>query len=366
MNKFGLPEFENLKTSTRTLMVYTNVTFDFEKIFQGVELTEIEVPLTKKKKNVDKKRLQAPYGSIISVQMRDRLRGVNLRKNKARKCGICQPAKKTEGKRRIQSVVEELVYEDPDSDIQTFMYYCKTCKKRYKCCELENRLTHFLNQITIVLSIGDIILNIMLFKNSFKIAGCKEDNNAVEATMILWEDHIRPILGAFKIPGNEDPKFLFVLVMRNVDFRLGFPIDRQKLNLLMNNTKYKDKVDMSQCETTSHTNVNIKMHSEQPKGFLYDCLIIPNGTSKKPFFLKMVKNPYGSRKQRKKKYVTFIVFSSSEVILSGRYPENMKSMYEFFVAEAYKNRKLIEEKIEPPKMDLLSHLRNSGHTKIET
>ena len=262
-------------------------------------------------------------------------------------------------------MTEELVYESLGSDVQTFVYYCKNCKKRYKCHELENHLTHFLNQITVVLSIGEVILNIMLFKNSFKIAGCKEDNDAVEATMILWEDHIRPILGASKTPGGEAPKFVFNLVMRNVDFRLGFSIDRKQLNLLMNNKRYKDKIDMSQCETTSHTNVNIKMHSEKPKGFTYDCLVIPD-PPKEPFWLKMANNPYESGKPKRKKFITFIVFSSSEVILSGRYPENMKAMYEFFVTEAYKNRDLIEEKIEPPKMDLLTHLRNSGHTKIES
>jgi len=360
----NLPKFEDLKTSTRTLMVYTNVEFDHEKIFRGIKWTPIEVPLTKKKKNVDKKRLQAPYGSIIGIQYGDKLRGINLRKNKPRSCGVCQPSTRSKTRKKINTVNERLVFEDPDSDIQTFKYYCSSCKKLYNGKELENPLTHFLNQITVVLAIENIILNIMLFKNSFKIAGCKKNKDAEEATMILWENHIRPIVGGFKLPPKEDPHFLFLLVMRNVDFRLGFPIDRQKLNRLMNSTKYKDKINMSQCETTSHTNVNIKMFSRKPQNYRYDCLVIPNDTLVRPFFKKMEKNPYRSKKSKKKKYMTFIVFSSSEVILSGRYEENMKNMYEFFIQEAYKHRDLIEEKIETPKVDLMSFLESEKNESL--
>ena len=59
MTKYGVPEYEDLKTSTRTVMVYTNISFDLKKIFESVKVTDIEAPLTKKKKNVDKKRLVA-------------------------------------------------------------------------------------------------------------------------------------------------------------------------------------------------------------------------------------------------------------------------------------------------------------------
>jgi len=344
-------------------MVYTNVVFNHQRIFEGLKnrITPIEVPLTKKKKNVDKRRLKAPYGAIISAQFENKLLGVNLRKSKPRRCGVCQPAKKTASrseKRKINTITERLVYEDPDSNVQTFKYWCDCCQKFYRGDELENPLTRFLNQGTVVLALEDVILNIMLFKNNFKIAGCKNNDDAAESTMILWEDYIRNIDGAYTIPKGEDPKFLFRLVMRNVDFRLGFAIDRQKLNQLMNDPKYGDKINMSQCETTSHTNVNIKMYSRKPTGFYYDCLVIPSNTKIKPYFIQMSDNPYRPKKPKKKEYITFIVFSSSEVILSGRYEKNMKQMYEFFVAETYKHRDLIEEKIQAPKVDLLTHLKS--------
>lgn len=372
MEKYGLPDFEDLKTSTRTVMVYTNISFDHNPSFKNIEITKVDVPLTKKKKNVDKRLLRAPYGAIISIQLGDKLRGINLRRSKTWWCCICQPMKETQdrlgvqSKKKINTVVEKLCFED-DSDIQTFKYFCERCKKFYNRKELDGIIPHFLNQMTVVLSIGDIILNIMLFKNSFKIAGCKKDDDAVEVSMILWQNHIRPVLNSFKTPNGEDPRFLFLLVMRNVDFRLGWPIDRQKLNKLMNDSRYSDRISMSQCETTSHTNVNIKMFSKKPKGFDYDCLVIPIDVKKEPYFVKMNKNPYKSKKKKKKKYITFIVFSSSEVILSGRYEKNMKEAYEFFVAEVFKNKSAIEEKIEVPTVDLLTHLKaNDAKSKKES
>jgi hypothetical protein len=136
--------------------------------------------------------------------------------------------------------------------------------------------------------------------------------------------------------------------MRNVDFKLGFYIDRENLNLLMNDPRYSDRIFMSQFETTGHTNVNIKMFSRRPDNFTFDCLVIP--TSKyEPYFIKLTSNPYKNQKKKEKdKYITFIVFSSSEIILSGRYDSVMKDMYEFFVETVFVNRRIIEENVHPP------------------
>ncbi len=367
MKKYGLPEFEELKTSTRTMMVYTNIHFDLEKIFKSVEITKVAVPLTKKKKNVDKKKLEAPYGSIISVQKGTRFRGINLRKYKEHWCSAnCRLEEQRGDKmKKINTVVEE-VFKVKGTDMHEFKYYCRNCKTYYSLKQLK-KIPNFLNQVTLVISIGKIILNIMLFSSkdtkmgNFKIAGCKEDIDAHEATMILWQDYISQISGGWNILDpiwDPQPKFLFRLVMRNVDFKLGFFIDREELNNLMNSPIYRDKVFMSQCEATGHTNVNIKMFANKPKGYLYDCLVMP--LNKEAYFIELNKNPYKPKKKKKDKHTTFIVFSSSEIILSGRYEENMKEMYEFFVSEVIKNKKRVEEKLNEPKEDLNSHLKRLG------
>lgn len=371
---YGLKDFKNLQTSTSTIMVYTNIIFEPRKIFETIKLTEIDVPLTKKQKNVDKKKLAAPYGAIISVLSQTHIRGVDLRKKKKRWCTVCQPIEVVDGEPvKIITVTEELK-PVPGTDIMAIMYYCSKCQKSYEPGELY-KINHFLNQITIVISTGSQpLLNVMMFKDNLKFAGCKGMDDAVEGMMILWQDYIfspkevsywfpggeKPLKYDFKKrekstplwrlkKGAENPRFVFETVMRNVGFKIGWPIERPALNALMNEEKYSSHVFMSQYESTGHTNVSVKMFSIKPKDFKYDCLVIPFNPSRKPQFIKLSDIPYKTEKKKKKdlqeKYITFIAFSSSEIILSGRYDKNMEEMYNFFVRTIFSHRKKIEEKL---------------------
>lgn len=374
---FGLKPFEDLQTSTATVMIYTNVLFDPRRIFESIKLTEIDVPLTKKQKNVDKKKLSAPHGAIISVLSQTHIRGVDLRKKKKRWCTVCQPIKVVDGEEVQVITVTEQLKPVKGTDIMAIMYYCSKCQKAYEPGELY-KINHFLNQITIVISTGkQPLLNVMMFKDNLKVAGCKGVDDAVEAMLIMWQDYIfSPKETSYWFPGGAEslaidpatgksvgtalwrlkngarnPRFVFETVMRNVDFKIGWPIERPALNALMNDDKFMSHVFMSQYESTGHTNVNIKMFSIKPDDFMYDCLVIPIDTTKKPHFIQLPDVPYKSEKKKKKdateeKYVTFIAFSSSEIILSGRYDKNMKKMYNFFVRTIFANRSSIEEKLE--------------------
>jgi hypothetical protein len=198
-----------------------------------------------------------------------------------------------------------------------------------------------------------------MFKDNFKIAGCKSVDDAVEATMILWQDYIFPNRSLWKLKDDaKDPRFLFDVTMRNVDFKLGFPIERQSLNRLMNKSDYNEMVFMSRYESTSDTNVNIKMYSKKPEDFLYDCLVIPVNTQRNPYFVHPKDNRYRNMKKKSKesKYATLIVFSSSEIILSGKYTKNMKEIYNFFIATIFGNRKMIEENLETPDDEVMREL----------
>lgn len=396
----GLRPFDKLQTSTSTIMVYTNTFFDTRKIFESIKLTEIEVPLTKKQKNVDKKKLAAPYGAIISVQSMTHIRGVDLRKKKKRWCTVCQPIKVTPEGEEIQIItVTEQLKPVEGTDMFAIMYYCSKCCKAYEPAELY-KINHFLNQITIVISTGkQPLLNVMMFKDNLKFAGCKGMDDAIEAIMILWQDYIfSPKEVSYWFPGGakaleytphppgtdkrpsakasttmpstapstaltkastmlwklkkgaKSPRFVFETVMRNVDFKIGWPLERPALNLLMNDEKYSKYIFMSQYESTGHTNVNIKMYSRKPKDFKYECLVLPL-VGGQPGFIQLSDIPYKSEKKKKKdiskdQYITFIAFSSSEIILSGRYDQNMEEMYNFFVRTVFKHRKDIEERLE--------------------
>lgn len=359
---YGLPPFEKLVTSTKTVMVYGNVEFDLQKLFHELSLTDVEVPRTKKQKNVDKKKIVAPYGAIIGVQSRTMIRGVDIRKKNKQWCTICRPMTIPDSKgteKRILTLTEFLVPVE-GTDIRRIKYHCSKCQKDYEQHELK-KIGHFLNQLTIVLSLGNQpILNIMMFKDNLKIAGCKGDDDAKEAVMILWEDYISKIKDAVVYKKGEDPKqgakFVFETVMRNVDFKLGFMINREALNMLMNRREYSDKVKMSQYEATGNTNVNVKMHSSKPENFSYDCMVFPPRGKARLVDVESISYKKPKKPKRGGENTTFIVFSSSEIILSGRYDENMKEMYEFFVNTVFARKSEIAERIIQPDRSLLESI----------
>jgi len=374
-------KFEDLKISTRTIMVYTNIHFDVKTLFANMPITYVEPRYTKKKKNVDKKCLVSDCGSIINVQNGDRWRGINVKKVKKHWCAKTCRLMINKGEKEIKklTVIEEPIELENDpikGKLFGTKYFCTNCKIYYTLKDLE-KIPYFLNQLTIVLSLGSFNLNIMMFDNNFKIAGCKTDNDAIKATEILWQNYIKP-QNAFKIANNDfenlsennmNPRFVFKLVMMNVDFKLDFPIDRHELNLLMNSEKYNETIKMSQCESTAHSSVNIKLFKKKPINYEYKCLVIPLNNDDPYITTTGNKNPYKPQKKRKTnritskstktepKYTTFIVFSSSKIILSGKYEDSMKVAYNFFIEETFKNKNLIEEKIKEPQTDFITYMK---------
>lgn len=358
ISRENLADFATLKTSTRTTMVYTNVFFDRQKLFKNIKITTVDVPLTKKQKNVDKRKITAPYGTIISVHTQNMIRGVDMRKKNKIYCTICAPTKLntiTGKEEYIYTITEYLItnkqackenidFKQYPDDTKHIRYYCSGCERSYIPSEVK-KINHFLNEVTIVLSIGRTpLINVMLFKDNLKMAGCKEETDAAESILIFFQDHFNKIPNSYRLKDGEVcPKFVFEDVMRNVDFRLGFPINRKALNSLMNSPKYSDIVHMSLYETTGNTNVNIKINTK-PSLMKYDCLVIPKNYP--PYYIKIKTNKYKTKKKKQKKsYDTLIAFSSSEVILTGKDPINMRRSYEFFIKLAFKHRKKIEEKI---------------------
>ncbi len=358
-----MKKFNELKTSTSTVMIYANVEFNIQNLFRKLPIYDTEIILTKKQKNIDKKKLDAPYGAIVSLQTSTYIRGLDLHKKKRHWCTVCQQTKATNGKEIKIKTIDEYVIPAPELgepfDIKKIMYYCSHCCCSYDPAEL-TKINYFLNQLTIVISIGhQPLLNIMLFRDNLKVAGCKDKKDAVEALMILWQDCIVHRTESWKFrPSYSVPRFQFEPVMRNVDFELGFPINRTKVNILMNNPRYSDKVFMSHYESTGQTNVNIKMYSVKPDGFEYDWLTIPLDSSRRPYFKKTAELTYKNPKKKNKgsKYLTFILFSSSKTILSGRYDKNMEEMYNFMIKLLHDRREEIEEVVIAPNKRRLARL----------
>ena len=365
------PLFEDLKTSTKTIMCYTNVDFDLHKVFSNVKVEDPISPLNKKHKNIDKKNIRGVPGSVVSMHYQKYLRGVNLRKMKKYPCPRCKSLNaKGKEMKTVEAIFVKKDVEGFDRPISTLEWYCEKCSRSYEPQTIgRKKIDNFLNQTTLILFLRENhYINIMLFKNSLKIAGCKNNEDAITAVTILWS-RLTPDSWNVNLCFKR-PFFVFEVVMRNVGFNLGFGINRTLLNLLMNETQFSDKIALSQFEPTGQTNVNIKMFTSKPENFTYDCLVYPldencsadkktacdpdvcpcsllDGSSRQdPYIIQVDKLFFKKAKGKPEKPMTFIVFSSSQTILSGKYDSNVKEQYQFFIDTLLKYKDRIVERLE--------------------
>ena len=85
-----------------------------------------------------------------------------------------------------------------------------------------------------------------------------------------------------------DAHFMFDVVMRNINFKIGFTIDKHKLNRLMNRGEYRNHVYLSRYESKSDTHANIKMLAEKPENLEYNVLVYEKAGIEDPYFIQMI------------------------------------------------------------------------------
>lgn len=391
-------EFKNLKTSTQTVVAYTNIVFDRDVIFQNIM---IDQGICKGGSFV-KKNLSLPAGVIVNIQKGVYIRGLVTRKPKQHWCPSCKLTETVNGKeKKITSVKEHYVdvteYEpDGPFTLENFKphikisYHCSSCNIWYTTKQI-HKYPSFLNQNTIYISIGDVILNVMLFKNIFKIAGCRSRQDAIDVCTILW-GVINSIEGSWSInrelidsgdaekdtsfsaqevscaPAHQkmsdpDPKIVLDPVMQNIDFFIGYKIDRYALNVLMNSEELSDYISSCIFEPTSDTNVQIRIKASKPEDHMYDVITLKyKGIHSRNVSIlsdrvilkevpvwgyKMTKESsiglLKTEKKLKQENITIIVFGSGQTIMSGRYIEDMKNVYERFKSILDDHRDIIED-----------------------
>lgn len=296
-----------LKATTCTVMVYTNLELNAKAISEVMKkrYDKTVIPIyTKKTHTLDKKKMWANYGSIIGARYGETIIGLDTRKKK----------KKT--KKRIED---------------------------------------FLNQIAIDMSIGEgeeeytsIFLNFMAFNRCIKIAGAKSMDMAIEGLMILWEDYIFKDKNCWKLrEGETHPKFIFDLQMSNLKFGTGFKIDRYKFEEVFANEKiqhpFKDDIKISIFEPSVNAVVKLKFNSFRPSNYKYDMIEYPKN---KAIGSYVKENIFDVKKTKKKNDMTFIIFSSGQGIVSGKYDtERIREKCIKYLDFVKKNRSLFEQKI---------------------
>jgi len=272
-------KFQEIKQTTKTIMAYLNFTYDLKKLYDKLPYITIDIPLTKRKKNPNFKKVKAPNNNIYILQ------------------------------------------------------YGKECKGIVR--EIK---TFFPNQVSCRIFIEDINIHMMIFKDKVKMVSCKNIDHAIKTMKIIWK--ISKRLGCHTMHDGETiPKIIFVPAMNNLDFNLGFNIDRIKLDSLIN-SKYKNRGIISDYQPDHSTSVNIKFKCDNftPS---YKCLVLD-----KKYFITTINTNKFKKIKKKEDCTTFLVFRSSRIKESGKYPDIMENNFNQFMKIIRSHRKDIEEKLD--------------------
>lgn len=219
------------------------------------------------------------------------------------------------------------------------------------CCEKKKKKKSFRNAINIIAELyNQKFINFKVSKNGkFQMTGCKSEQHAITIVSHFIQHLIETCRDCVTLAKNNSILVFFQTVMTNIDFSIGFKINRQKLDEQMN----KDTSYHSLLETScGYTGVNIKFPLdmkwwELEVPVLYCSQMIEN----QPLEWKNTRESLcqmmdiTSDKKTKKKYNTFLVFHSGNIIMSGMMRDTMKKDFDIFVNLLKIWRPVIEEKI---------------------
>ena len=304
--------------STTTVIVKSNLKLNIEEIFHILPITEYEIQKKKRgrqKKNTEHKEENIPNllknGSIVSVSLKDISKGVEMHKPKIHK--------------------------------QCFMM--DSNEKVHK--------KYFRNAMTIVIYINKFINFKISSNGNFQITGSKNITESMDCILyFLYYIHLYPHLYSMNshyetITNQYGIYFMFKTVMTNIVFKLGFNINREKLDKLV----IKDTPWNSLFETSlGYTGVNIKVPLDNIDNYniytIYFKSLTPVSTfetfknqsvisnllyvdlkNMEDIYYELYKN--GKEKNFKN---TFLVFQSGSVIMSGIELSLMKESFDTFIS----------------------------------
>ena len=321
------PEFEDIKVSTKTFTAMTNLKIEIKELYEKLPVTPYTV--IAKKRGRKKKREEPnpneniPLGSIVTLKCEGEIRGVELKTKKTKKTA--------------------------------------------------NKTKWFRNSITVVI-ILDKPVNFKICRNgTFQMTGCKTHEHAELCIKHIWE-HIKDdqTLYSFTRSSKESSEptleTMFIPSMRNIDFSLGFLVDREKLNIYMSpnsennyiskstlHEKYfKDRDFHCLLETSfGYTGVNIKIPlTEDISTMEVKKLWYNDKDGWKELwttyqeYLDLLPEKDRISKLKDERYNTFLVFQSGCIIQSGLTSRFMKDPYYYFVDIMREGFDQIEERLD--------------------
>jgi hypothetical protein len=304
--------FDDIETSTQTIIAKTNWKINTNELFLNLPVTPYQVIPKKRGRRPKDEVKQEPQllndGEIITLKLGDKLRGVDLKTRK----------KKDEDK-------------------------SKDKKKN------EN---YFRNSLTIVMSVDNKLINFKVSKNGkFQFTGCKTDNHAHKCLDFV-KNYIARIQDKkiLTLPLNSNLEIYYITVMSNINFSLGFCINKENLDEYVNkNTDYH-----SLLETTfGYTGVNIKFNLGKLDNIPIIKMIFDSETEQwiqsiithKEYF-QTLDEKERFKENNKIKFCTFLCFQSGQCIMSSPHKYCMKDAYYEFIKMINECKSFIEEKIQ--------------------
>lgn len=308
--------------STKTIISFTNIIIDMEKFFNYIPIRDIAIERknNRKKKienvfNIEDRKETIPSGSILCVKWSNQERGTII---------------------KTASIVR-------NSN--------KNKKKRDK---------YFLNSITTIMYFNndkykDKLINLKITNTGkIQMTGCKEDELTISCihTLINIMDEVKTWIGVdlyiinntlcSQISNKDGIHIILYTVMKNKNINIGFKINREKLDSLINKG-YNDYISIFDG-TTSGAGVNIKTKVKNWEESLPIYTINNKSIIKDEVNMeKVIKLFTKSAKHNDNKYHTFLCFKSGSCIHSGR-GENMEKALDEFIEILHKHRSEIEDK----------------------
>lgn len=300
------PDFDDITVSTKTFTATTNLLIKIDELFEN-KILPITPYIVIPKKRGRKKKCEQPDpnkdikpGSIVTVKHQNKIEGVEL-KPKKQKPGV---------------------------------------KKKW-----------FRNSITVVI-ILDKPVNFKVCRNgTFQMTGCKTHEHAELCVHYIWK-YIKNHKEIYSFTRGETLEALFIPSMRNIDFSLGFTVDREKLNRYV----CAQKQFHSLLETEfGYTGVNIKVPLTEDITTMKIKKKTYNADTEKWIdrwtvyqeYLDLLPPKDQEAKLTDVRYNTFLVFHSGKVIMSGLTADFMRDVYYYFLSIIREAFDKIEERLIP-------------------
>lgn len=309
------------KISTRTVIASINVEFKIHDIYESLPALTLD------------DRYQQQYLALLPVKKRRGRR------------------KKTEDSLSIlKTELDSLISLKAGDIVAVYFRNNKKGLPQY----LKYGAKFFRNALNIVMMIQPTKrINLKLSQNGkIQMTGCKHEDDAKQCLKYLFK-HLYANCRDSIVPkhdkANKQLEICYFTVMTNLDFNIGFHINRQKLNNLVNGKT----VFNSLLETSfGYTGVNIKIEVPYDPEIGIDRIILDKQPSSWDWneskldyeeYLKTGGESYFQTEKHKRRYNTFLVFHSGNIIMSGMRLDKMIEHFKDFCEFLKSHRDEIEE-----------------------